>query len=66
MAKRILRTLVKIIAAAAGLIFVFDNDFGGRAGIWLLASIGVLFVCMLLWLIFDLGEHEGYWPDRPV
>jgi lipopolysaccharide export LptBFGC system permease protein LptF len=66
MAKRILRWVVKAVATVAGLVFVFDNRVSGTAGTVLLGSIAVLFVCMLLWLIFGLGEHTGFWPKRPA
>jgi len=63
--KRILRGIVKTIAAAAGLVFVFDNRASGIAGIVLLASVAVLFLCLFVWLIFDLGEGDGFWPKKP-
>ena len=56
MAKRILRVVIKLVAGAAGLVFLFDNKLSGNAGIVLLSSIGVLLVCMIVWLIFGLGE----------
>jgi len=65
MAKRILRAIVKIVATCAGLVFLFDNRISGNAGTVLLASIAVLFVCGLVWLIFDLGEGRGFWPKKP-
>jgi hypothetical protein len=64
-AKRILRGVVKIVATAAVLVFFFDNKLSGTAGLVLLASIAVLFLCLFVWLIFDLGEHSGFWPDKP-
>ena len=51
--------------SAAGLVFLFDNKLSGTAGLVLLGSIGVLFLCAFSGLIFGLGEHSGYWPDKP-
>jgi hypothetical protein len=64
-AKRVLRGVVKVVATAAGVVFLFDNRLSGTAGIVLLASIAVLFVCLFVWLIFDLGEDAGLGPDKP-
>jgi hypothetical protein len=57
--KRVLRGVVKIVATAAGLVFLFDNRLSGNAGTVLLGSIAVLFVCLFVWLIF--GPRRGYW-----
>ena len=66
-AKRILRGVVKAVAMAAGLVFLFDNRLSGNAGTVLLGSIAVLFVCLFIWLIFGLGEGKdgGFWPNKP-
>ncbi len=56
MAKRILRVVIKVIASAAGIVFIFDNRLSGTEGVVLLGSISVLFLCGFVWLIFDLGE----------
>lgn len=64
-AKRILRRVVKVVATVAGVVFLFDNRLSGKAGIVLLCSIAVLFACLFVWLIFDLGEHAGFWPKKP-
>ncbi len=64
-AKRVLRGVIKIVATAAGVVFLFDNRLNGTAGIVLLASIAVLFVCLFVWLIFGLGEDAGLGPDKP-
>jgi hypothetical protein len=64
--KRILRGVVKVVAAAAAAIFVLDNRLSGTIGIALLVgSIAVLLVCLVVWLVFDLGEDTGFWPDKP-
>jgi hypothetical protein len=63
--KRILRGAVKVVATAAGLVFLFDNKLGGNAGTVLLGSIAVLFICLFVWLIFGLGEDTGFWPNKP-
>jgi hypothetical protein len=41
--KRILRGIVKAIAAVAGIVLIFDNRASGADGIALLASVGVSF-----------------------
>jgi hypothetical protein len=66
-AKRVLRGVVKVVATAAGVVFLFDNRLSGTAGTVLLGSIAVLFVCLFVWLIFNLGENEdsGFWPNKP-
>jgi hypothetical protein len=64
--KRILRGVVKAVAAAAAGIFIFNNRLTGTTGIALfVGSIVVLLLCLFVWLIFDLGEHTGFWPDKP-
>ena len=64
--RRILRGVVKVIAVAAAAVFVLDNRLGGTVGIVLLVgSIAVLLVCLFVWLVFDLGEDTGFWPDKP-
>jgi hypothetical protein len=67
MVKRILRPIVKAVAGIAGVVFLFDNHPSGTAGLILLASIAVLALCGIVWMIF-LREHEdgtGYWPSDP-
>jgi anaerobic C4-dicarboxylate transporter len=64
-AKRILRGVVKVVATVAGVVFFFDNKLGGTGGIVLLGSIAVLFVCLFVWVIFELGEDSGLGPDEP-
>ena len=66
MVKRILRPIVKAVAGLAGVVFLFDNHLNGTAGLILLASIAVLTLCGIVWMIF-LGEDEDAsesWP-RP-
>lgn len=65
MLKRVLRPVVKVVAGLAGLVFLFDNHIGGTSGLLLLASIAVLAICGIIWMIF-LGEDDdrpGYWPS---
>jgi hypothetical protein len=64
-AKKVLRGVVKVVATVAGVVFLFDNKLSGNAGIVLLGSIGMLFVCLFVWLIFDLGGDSGLGPDEP-
>jgi len=30
-----------------------------------MASMAVLLVCLLFWLLLFGDEHTGYWPDKP-
>jgi hypothetical protein len=46
------------------LVFFFDNRSSGMAGIVLIFSIAVLFLCSFVWLIFDLGDDHGFWPRK--
>jgi hypothetical protein len=65
-AKRILRVVVKIVAAGAGIIFLFDDRLSSTPGIIVLVgAIAVLLICLCIWLFFDLGEDKGFWPDKP-
>jgi hypothetical protein len=59
MIKRVFRGVIKVIAIAAGIVFIFDNQLSGVAGTVLLGSIAVLGVCLLFWLIFDLDENAA-------
>jgi len=64
--KRILRGVIKVVAAVAAAVFVFDNRLNGTVGIVLLVgSIVILLVCLFVWLFFDLGGDTGFWPDKP-
>jgi hypothetical protein len=63
--KRILPGVVKLVAAAAGVVFLFDNRLSGAAGIVLLGSIAVLFVCLFVWLFFDLGDDAESGSNEP-
>ncbi len=64
-AKRLVRGVVKVVASAAAVVFLFDNRLSGTAGLVLLGSIAVLFACLFVWVIFDLGEDTGFWPNKP-
>ena len=63
--KRFFRGVVKVVASIAGAVFVFDNRLSGTAGLVLLGSIAVLFLCGVVWMMFlrdnDDGD-TGYWP----
>jgi dolichyl-phosphate-mannose--protein O-mannosyl transferase len=69
MVKRILRGVVKTVALLAGLVFFFDNKITGTAGIVLLGSIVVFFLCIFVWAIFLRDDEDdrdsGYWPRPP-
>ena len=62
--KRILRGLIKTIAAVAGLVIIFDNRASGLAGIILIAAVAVVLLCFLGWRAFDLGEDDVFWPKK--
>jgi hypothetical protein len=55
-----------VVAAAAGIVFLFDNKVTGDAGTVLLGSITVLFICGLAWLLFGLSDDTGYWPKKRI
>ena len=59
MVKRILRPIVKAVAGLAGVVFLFDNHLSGTAGLILLASIAVLALCWIGWLIFLRENEDG-------
>lgn len=44
-----------------------DNHVSGTAGLVLLASIAVLTLCGIVWMIFlrEDDEDAGYWPPDP-
>ncbi len=69
MMKRFLRGVVKTVAGIAAVVFFFDNRLEGTAGLVLLGSIAVLFLCLFLWMIFLRDDNEegdsGYWPPDP-
>jgi predicted membrane metal-binding protein len=67
MLKRILRPIVKAVAGLAGVVFLFDNHLSGTAGFILLASIGLLTLCGIVWMIFLREDEDGseYWRPRP-
>jgi dolichyl-phosphate-mannose--protein O-mannosyl transferase len=59
--------MVKAVAGLAGVVFLFDNHLSGTSGLILLASIAVLALCGIVWMIF-LHEDEdgsGDWPPGP-
>jgi len=62
--KRILRGLVKTIAAVAGLVIIFDNRASELGGIVLIASVAVVLLCFLGWRAFDLGKDDVFWPKK--
>ncbi len=67
MVKRILRPIVKVVAGLAGVVFLFDNHLSGTAGLIPLASIAVLTLCGIVWMIFLREDEDSseYWPPRP-
>lgn len=63
MSKRILRLFIKVVAVAAALVFIFDKKDSGSAGI--IGSVAVIFVCFLIWQLFDLGADDRLRRDKP-
>ena len=63
MAKRIFRRIIKGVAVFAALVFVFDRKDSGTAGI--MGAVAVLFLCFVLWQIFDLGAEDGAPASKP-
>jgi F0F1-type ATP synthase assembly protein I len=67
--KGFFRGVVKAIAIVAAAVFFFDNHLSGAAGLVLLGSIAVLFLCLFVWLIFLRDDDDvggtGYWPPDP-
>jgi hypothetical protein len=64
--KRILRGVVKLVAALAAAVFLLDNRLRGTIGIVLVVgSIALLLVCLVVWLVFDLGKDSGFRPGKP-
>lgn len=59
MVKRILRPIVTAVAGLAGVVFLFDNRLSGTAGLILLASIAVLALCGIVWMIFLRDDEDG-------
>jgi hypothetical protein len=62
--KRIVRGLIKTIAAVAGLIIIFDNRATGLAGLVLVGSVAVVLLCFLGWRLLDLGEDDVFLPKK--
>jgi hypothetical protein len=60
-----LRRLIKVIAAVAGLVLVFDNRTANAAGLVVLGCLGVLVVCLLAWWRLDLGDDDWFSPKKP-
>jgi len=58
--KQVFRGVVKVVAGIAGLVFFFDNRLQGTAGLVLLGSIAVLFLCGFLWMIFLRDDDDEY------
>jgi len=66
--KQFFRGVVKVVASIAGAVFFFDKRLSGTAGLVLLGSIAVLFLCGVVWMMFLREEADGdagYWPPDP-
>jgi dolichyl-phosphate-mannose--protein O-mannosyl transferase len=62
--KRTLRPVVKAVAALAGVVFLCDNHLSGTSGLILLASIAVLALCGIVWMIFLRDDDQGGFTGR--
>jgi hypothetical protein len=65
MAKRIVRSAIKVVAAIAALVFVIAPTHEFNQLLFFIGSMVVLLICLLLWLLLFGDEHTGYWPDKP-
>jgi Mn2+/Fe2+ NRAMP family transporter len=65
MAKRIVRSAIKIVAAIAALVFVIVPTHEFNQLLFFVGSMVVLLVCLLLWLLLFGDEDTGWWPDKP-
>lgn len=62
--KRIPRGMIKVIAAIATLLFIFDNRASGIAGVVLVASATIFVLCFLAWRVFNLGDDDWFGPRK--
>lgn len=65
MAKSIIRSALKVVAAIAGLVCLFCPVREFKQLLLFIGSMAVLLVCLLLWLLLFGDEHTGWWPDKP-
>jgi protein-S-isoprenylcysteine O-methyltransferase Ste14 len=65
MAKRIIRSAIKVVAAIAGAVFLLCPVRAFNHLLLFIGSTAVLLVCLLLWLLLFGDEHTGWWPDKP-
>jgi hypothetical protein len=65
MAKRIIRSAIKVVAASAGAVFLACPVREFNQLLLFVASMAVLLVCLVLWLLLFGNEHTGWWPDKP-
>ena len=56
--KLFLRTVVKVVAVVAGLVFLFFNPLMNDVGLWFFASIPVLLVCFVLLQVLHEDDSE--------
>jgi len=65
MAKRIIRSAIKVVAAIAGAVFLACPVREFNQLLLFIGSMAVLLVCLLLWLLLFGNEQTGWWPDKP-
>jgi len=65
MAKRIIRSGIKVVAAIAGAVFLVVPVREFNHLLLFIGSMAVLLVCLLLWLLLFGNEQTGWWPDKP-
>jgi uncharacterized membrane protein HdeD (DUF308 family) len=65
MAKRIVRSAIKVVAVIAGLVCMFVPASEFNQLLLFIGSLVVLLLCLLLWLLLFGNEDTGWWPDKP-
>lgn len=65
MAKRIIRSAIKVVAAIAALVFAIAPTHEFNQLLFFVGSMVVLLICLLLWLLLFGDKDTGYWPDKP-
>ena len=64
--RRAARTLIKIVAGMAVVVFIFANPIGNNSGLAFMASIIVLVTCAMAWAVLEhFGGTEEEPDDRP-
>lgn len=64
MAKRIIRSVIEVVAVIAVVVFLLVNPRDSISFFILIGSIAVLLICGLLWELLFGNERTGQ-PDKP-